>query len=1591
MPAPSPTIDDRTLLRILRQLLGEAGKAFDAAPAVTRWKYARPFTEDEVRQLLAQPFDDAGLMLSHGYARLMELLLQRLNGVPEKNLLAFLDAMGVELLPPSPARVPLTFTLAQGTPPTRIPRGAQAGTKPDGTSAAAIFETGEDLTVLPARLTAGFTMDPVWDRYTDLGGMLGGESGTGFTPFVGVKRMPHILFVGDDALLDFSHPAVAELLLTWQGGAPPAVERLFREGLDYELLVQGELKQVVPVSVTTVATNQLLVRFSLAAGVDRETIRGVGLVGGIAGRWLRAVLPTPLPDDPVARALSLGAPLLRVKGTGILPDLAYGNTAPLDVTKEFLPFGQTPKVGDTFYIASGDVFSKPGATVTLTAGTKPTPPPVLTWEYWNGDVWTVLPKSSVDDGTAGFTRTGSISLLVPSEASKTTTGGIASSNFTFVRARIAAGQYRGHPALKKFQLATDTKLKTAVSAGADTVQLTDPPFAAPGQVLVVEDEHAIVVGFSGTDGLKVRPTFAKAHAAGSPVILRGAVPATRLADGVGVGATQVPVHSAGGISVNDILLVDDGANPEFIRVAALPVTGAAVIVVASAPLRFAHANDVGLARIAGYGLVGYADGDWQDFSKPFAPFGDQPSPGDIFYLYAVGGLSPRAKAREFTPGEGSGGGGTRASTINFGPIGAISAEAKIRIDLAAISVLFPNLGFTPQVRLNFRVEVGMVLPAVELQWEYLGAAGWNPVTPAADGSDRFRQEGPRDIVFPPISPILAEVNGQKNYWLRVRIASGNYGLPAEFEPVDPSDPSRGFTMKAGTGNVNPPVISSLSLSYSAERTPTVVTENGFLLQQRTESTFTPFIPVGNLAPAIYADPDPALYLGFDHAFPEQPVTLYAASMPRSFAGSVIKEGKGGGGAAPPAGELRWEYFGGGTWRELTLIDGTEAFTASGTAQFLTPADMAPLARFDATPRYWVRARAAANDPSGIDRVAGIFLNTIPAVQGSAVSGEILGSGSGKPGQTLRFSRTPVLAGQQLLVREPASLSGLERAALEGEEGSDAIRERINPATGETEIWVRWHEVPNFLRSDSQSRHYLLDRATGTVTFGDGTRGANPPRGTNSITATYRTGGGAAGNAPGAAVAQIKSALPGVASVRNPVAADGGSDIESAALVRERGPQTLRHRYRAVSAGDFEWLALEAAGTRIARVRCLPNVNRDLRFEPGWVTLLVVPRGTEAKLTPGSELVRDVEEYLEAKGSVGLVQATPGRISVIGPGYIRVAVEAEVVPNALREAEQVKERVRTALDSFLHPLTGGPDGTGWEFGRDVYASEVCRLIEGTPGVNYLRKLRLVPTVAQRRLVLAEGKVAVTDLPEGSPVTSVDRRKAALLAEKFSAGDVVGKAAVKGFKEGDRITRVLDLTVQAVAGTTVTVLPFTGETVVFPHGCAITTFNGSAATRLAAAIPRGAAGLTTVVVEDAAFTAGLASGDVITVFHPFPMVVASVETEITETTTRTAPGTGQRVVIEPYETEGNIPAGVVIATLDNRVRLPLSTGVSAEAPVTVLDLADFQRDDSVTIARRDGIGSPLTGTVGEVRPVVDTVYLDDNFLVYPGKHTVRMTAA
>jgi len=307
------------------------------------------------------------------------------------------------------------------------------------------------------------------------------------------------------------------------------------------------------------------------------------------------------------------------------------------------------------------------------------------------------------------------------------------------------------------------------------------------------------------------------------------------------------------------------------------------------------------------------------------------------------------------------------------------------------------------------------------------------------------------------------------------------------------------------------------------------------------------------------------------------------------------------------------------------------------------------------------------------------------------------------------------------------------------------------------------------------------------------------------------------------------------------------------------------------------------------------------------------------------------------------------------------------------------------------LTGGPQGAGWVFGRNVYESEIYRVIEDVTGVSHVKSLRLIPNIIQRQLSFASAPIASLELPEGSLVMSADRRKAALTAKPARAGAAVSRIAIKGFKEGDRISKAQDLTVAQPASPAsdpreIVVQSFNSDAVGFPTGSVVMTFDGSQRTRLAEAIPRSANNLSKIVVEDADFVARLRREDALTVLYPFPITITSVALESALIGGLQTPV--QTLGIEPYEAEVAFPAGGVLATLDNRVRAPLAVGVKSGEAVTYVQMRDFSQNDALILARRDGAAPPLEVAVSSAQPISDVVFLDDNFLVYSGKHNITM---
>lgn len=405
---------------------------------------------------------------------------------------------------------------------------------------------------------------------------------------------------------------------------------------------------------------------------------------------------------------------------------------------------------------------------------------------------------------------------------------------------------------------------------------------------------------------------------------------------------------------------------------------------------------------------------------------------------------------------------------------------------------------------------------------------------------------------------------------------------------------------------------------------------------------------------------------------------------------------GGTVAAIAPARIAWEFWAGVEWRPLTVLaDETLAFTRSGLVRLRTPAPAqavkAGIGQALKPTRWWLRARLDQASYESAPKLLGVRANAVRAEQAQSVALEVLGGSEGTPGQIFRLGSVPVLEGS------------------------------LSVTVDETGVAAPWQEVSDFLGSGPRDPHYMLNRSTGEVRFGDGRQGripaANPdsPQ-ANIVAAAYRTGGGTRGNLAAGLVATLMGGLAGIdaGKVSNPIAADGGTNEESLDAAIARAPVALKARERAVTAEDYEMLAAQAGPVRRAKALPLYHPHYPGIDVPGTVTVLIVPDAPGAAPVPSEALLQTVCAHLDSR------RLLTTELFVTSPVYVGIDLRLDVVAEADADAGALTVAVEETMRAYFHPLTGGRDGTGWVFGDPIRYGEVYRraLIDGVERIPEL---------------------------------------------------------------------------------------------------------------------------------------------------------------------------------------------------------------------------------------------------------------------------------
>lgn len=147
MALPVPALDDRTF----QDIVNEARRKIPL--------YCPEWTDHNL--------SDPGITLIELFSWMTEMTLYRLNQVPDKNYVKFLELIGVELAPAAPASTEITLRLSGAQlNDVNIPSGTEIATVRTETDEAIVFSTVEDTTISPASLSH-FLVSEDSENFTD--------------------------------------------------------------------------------------------------------------------------------------------------------------------------------------------------------------------------------------------------------------------------------------------------------------------------------------------------------------------------------------------------------------------------------------------------------------------------------------------------------------------------------------------------------------------------------------------------------------------------------------------------------------------------------------------------------------------------------------------------------------------------------------------------------------------------------------------------------------------------------------------------------------------------------------------------------------------------------------------------------------------------------------------------------------------------------------------------------------------------------------------------------------------------------------------------------------------------------------------------------------------------------------------------------------------------------------------------------------------------------------------------------------------------------------------------------------------------------
>lgn len=579
----------------------------------------------------------------------------------------------------------------------------------------------------------------------------------------------------------------------------------------------------------------------------------------------------------------------------------------------------------------------------------------------------------------------------------------------------------------------------------------------------------------------------------------------------------------------------------------------------------------------------------------------------------------------------------------------------------------------------------------EVIWEYFNGFGWKKLSESDSYAKVFTPESREmkqriEITFfcpQDLSPILVE--SVEACYIRARILKMR-------------------NLYRWNGKYIPPVLSDTTFAYTYKDllpTPKVLVMHNNLetriLEEKKlhtkQQVIRPYIAL--------QEKTPTLYMGFDKPLDKGAVRIWMELLENKEAITS---------------HVLFTCLCREKWKSLNIVDGTEGFRKTGILTLLENRGITQEILWGKE-RFWLKVSAEQANEKNWPRIASVYMNVTEIRAVETKIPEYFFVEPNEKNIELQLLNDNIYEAE-VWVKEYHDLN--EQQLKELREEYEVEISFANDGISR-EIWVRWKEVEHFSASGPEDCHYKINKINGIIRFSDGIHGKIPDAGTEeTIRVQYKCGGGHNTNVSEGMVNRLQETVGFINQVSNVKPTAGGSDKETVEHAMQKSGQSFRHRNRAVTASDYEALALESDAS-IAGVKCYSNYNEAGIKSNGHIVLVVLLENHVQNKDYFFTVRNRCMEFLRSRTYAGLVEA--GRLHIIPPEFVELSVTASILVKNMDSIMETRHRCLCFLENFLNPLTGNFDGNGWKFGYLPNQIQLQNALHSVPGVLHVGSLTI----------------------------------------------------------------------------------------------------------------------------------------------------------------------------------------------------------------------------------------------------------------------------